>query len=113
MTARESPQFSRWADAIWSEPERMAVIDFVARNPTAGDLIPGTGGFRKLRWGVGGRGKRGGVRVIIYFFDESWPIYLALGYAKNENDNLSALQKAALNEIAKAIKSDARSKRGA
>ena len=53
----------------------------------------GTGGVRKLRWGKGGRGKSGGVRVIYYFHDELLPLYLLTLFAKNEQANLTARER--------------------
>ena len=47
-----------------TDEERALLVDYLAYNPTSGDLIPGTGGVRKLRWGLPGRGKRGGARVV-------------------------------------------------
>ena len=60
ITVAETQAFVRSAGTIWSDEERAALIDYVARNPETGDLIPGTGGVRKLRWGRSGSGKRGG-----------------------------------------------------
>jgi hypothetical protein len=73
-----------------SDDEYAAIQQFLVVNPEAGDVIPGSGGVRKIRWGVAGRGKRGGLRVI-YFLrlrkDEVWMLTL---YAKNVADNISA-----------------------
>lgn len=52
-----------------SEDDKRELIDFLAEDPMAGDLIPGTGGVRKLRFATSGRGKRGGARVIYYYLD--------------------------------------------
>ena len=65
------------------------MISFLAANPDAGEIIPGTGGGRKLRWGVKGRGKRGGVRVIYYYHNELLPLFLLNVFAKNEKANLT------------------------
>jgi len=54
----------RSATKVWSDDERAEFVDYVAANPKAGDVIPETGGLRKVRWGRQGSGKRGGVRVI-------------------------------------------------
>lgn len=73
-----------------SDDEYAAMQQFLVVNPEAGDVIPGSGGVRKLRWGLAGRGKRGGLRVI-YFLrlrnDEVWMLTL---YAKNVADNIPA-----------------------
>ena len=62
ITVVETPQFLRQAGDVWTEDERTGFVDFIARNPEAGDVIPETGGVRKLRWRRQGSGKRGGVR---------------------------------------------------
>jgi hypothetical protein len=59
----ETPQFVRQADDVWSDDERHEFVDYIARNPEVGDVIPETGGVRKVRWRRQGTGKRGGVRV--------------------------------------------------
>jgi hypothetical protein len=63
-TVVETESFIKQAGALWSATELDDLKDYVARNPTASDEIPGTGGLRKLRWGRTGMGKRGGARVI-------------------------------------------------
>lgn len=64
VTVAETLPFLRQAASLWDEEERSAFVDFIAANPEAGDVIPDTGGIRKLRWSRPGTGKRGGVRVI-------------------------------------------------
>ena len=59
------------------------------QRPDAGKVIPGGGGLRKLRWSAGGRGKRGGVRVIYYWFTSRATILLLFMYPKNVQDNLT------------------------
>jgi hypothetical protein len=73
----------------------------LARNPSAGDLIPGTGGVRKVRWAVGGRAKRGGARVVYYFHSARLPLLALDAYAKNERADLSPAEK---NELRKIVK---------
>lgn len=70
--------FIRDAADIWSEEERTAFIDYIARNPEAGDIIPDTGGVRKIRWSRRGSGKRGGVRVVYFFYEFGQPLYLLM-----------------------------------
>jgi hypothetical protein len=81
---------------LMDHAERGKLVEYLAYNPTAGDLIPGTGGVRKIRWGLEGRGKRGGARVIYFFHDLEMPLYLLDAYAKNDRTNLT---KAACNEL--------------
>ena len=65
--------------------------DFLARNPEAGDLIPGAGGIRKIRWSGSGRGKRGGTRILYYLWNQD-RILMIFAYLKNEVDNLTPSQ---------------------
>ena len=58
-----------------------AFVTFIAANPEAGDVIPDTGGVRKVRWTRAGSGKRGGTRVIYFYYDAGRPLYLLLVYA--------------------------------
>ena len=67
--------------------------DFIAANPLEGEEIPGTGGLRKVRWKRAGMGKRGGTRVIYYFYNESAPLYLLHAYAKAQKDDLTPHEK--------------------
>lgn len=72
-----------------SDEQRTDLVDYLAYNPRAGDLIPGTGGVRKLRWGLEGRGKRGGARVIYFHHDAGMPLFALTALAKNEQADLS------------------------
>jgi hypothetical protein len=97
ITVAELPEYMRRAEKLLSDAERRDVVDYLAIHPRAGDVMEGTGGIRKLRWGRGGRGKSGGVRVVYYFHNEAMPLYLLALFAKNEQANLS---KAERNELA-------------
>ena len=88
-TVAETEIFQRYAASIWSESERLEFIDWIAANPLAGDVIPGSGGCRKVRWSRSGMGKRGGARVI-YFNVLDGRIWLLIAYAKAKFDNLPA-----------------------
>ena len=105
QTVAETPTFTRQAGKLFSEEEKQALIDFLAANPLAGDEIPGTGGVRKLRFGVSGSGKRGGARVIYYLLDETMPIYALLEYGKSAKTDLTAAEKRTVSAIAAALKS--------
>ncbi|MFQ6371754.1 hypothetical protein [Shewanella sp. YIC-542] len=72
---------------------------YLADNPEAGPVIQGTGGLRKLRWQMPGRGKRGGVRVIYYHVELLSHIRLLMMYPKNEQEDLTAEQKKLLRAI--------------
>ncbi len=86
-TVVETEIFLRYASAIWTDLERMEFISWIAANPDSGDLIPGSGGCRKVRWGRSGMGKQGGARVI-YFRVSDGKIWLLIAYAKAKFDNL-------------------------
>src|SRR5436309_20337 len=73
VTVVETPEFIRRVEKLLDDDEREALIAYLAANPTVGDLIPGTGGVRKLRWALEGRGKRGGARIIHFFRDTRMP----------------------------------------
>lgn len=100
ITIAEVPEYIRQAEKLLSPSERQDVLSYLAAHPKTGDLIEGTGGVRKLRWGRGARGKSGGVRIIYYFHSELMPLYLLTLFAKNEQDNLS---KAERNDLAKLV----------
>jgi hypothetical protein len=74
ITVAETAVFMRQAADVWTEQERLIFIDFIARNPEAGDLIPQMGGVRKVRWSRQGTGKRGGVRVIYFYHAPDMPL---------------------------------------
>lgn len=93
LTVVETPGFLRDAAKTMSESVRAELICFLAANPDAGDLIPETGGARKLRWKLAGRGKRGGVRVIYYFHGAGMPLFLLNVFAKNEKANLTMAER--------------------
>ncbi len=93
ITVAEVPEYIRRSERLLADDERRDVIEYLALHPKAGDLIQGTGGVRKLRWGRGGQGKSGGVRVIYYFHSEAMPLYLLTLFAKNERANLSQAER--------------------
>ena len=80
---------------VLDEPERAAIVDRIATDPRAGDLIRETGGLRKVRVPLKGRGKRGGGRLITYFHDDNMPVFLIAFYAKNVQTDLNAEQRKA------------------
>lgn len=104
LTVVETTIFLRQAEKIWAEDERAALVDYVARNPESGVVIPDTGGVRKLRWGRSGSGKRGGARVIYFYHQPEAPLYLLLAYAKAEREDMSQDEKKAVAEFAAQLK---------
>jgi mRNA-degrading endonuclease RelE of RelBE toxin-antitoxin system len=99
-TVTELPEYIRRANNLLDEADRKAVVDYLAAHPRAGDVMEGTGGIRKLRWGRGNRGKSGGVRVIYYYHDERLPLLLLTVFGKNEQANFT---KAERNSLAKLV----------
>lgn len=96
----ETPTFVAEADKLWTEDERLEFFAWLAGNPDAGAVIPGSGGCRKVRWSRPGSGKRGGVRVIYFTRLAAGEIWLLLVYAKSARDNIPGhLLKAVREEI--------------
>ena len=79
ITVAETTLFIRQAADVWSDEERSTFVDFIARNPEAGDVIPETGGVRKVRWSRQGSGKRGGVQVVYFYYRSDVRLYLLMG----------------------------------
>jgi len=104
VTVAETTAFIRQAAHIWSDEERSEFVDFIARNPEAGDVIPHSGGVRKVRWSRAGSGKRGGTRVIYFYHTGDMPLYLLLIYAKAQQENLSPEEKRTVQAIAGMLK---------
>jgi len=104
VTVVELVTFLRAATKVWGEDEREAFVDYVAANPEAGDVIPDTGGLRKVRWGRQGAGKRSGVRVVYYFYDLERPLYLITVYAKAAREDLNPDEKRTLTALAAELK---------
>ena len=111
IAVAETPLFVRQAADVWTRDEHDAFVDFVARNPEAGDVIPETGGVRKLRWRRPGTGKRGGVRVVYFYYDPDNPIYLLMVYAKAGQGDMTPDEKKAVRKLTAELKSIAQSKR--
>lgn len=90
FTVIETPVFSRKAGSLLSEDEREEFAAFISQNPTAGSVVRGSGGVRKIRWARVGSGKSGGVRVIYYNQLAHEEIWLLTLYAKNERATIPA-----------------------
>ncbi len=93
VTVVETPEFLTATRKLMDEDKRAIVVHYLAYNPTVGDLIPGAGGVRKLRWRLEGRGKRGGARVIYFYHGAEMPLFALTAYAKNEREDLSQQDK--------------------
>jgi hypothetical protein len=100
ITVAETGEFQRRAKDLFAEADREALVFYIACHPEAGKLIRETGGLRKLRWGAGGKGKRGGARVIYYFHSKYMPLYLLTVYAKSEKADLAPDERRELSKLA-------------
>jgi hypothetical protein len=100
LTVVELPHFTRRARSLLPAEELVRLINHLAIEPEAGDLIEGTGGIRKLRWSREGMGKRGGARVIYFFRNERMPLYLLTIFGKGERTDLGMAER---NELRKFV----------
>ena len=99
MTVVETARFLKDAKPLMSDSEREELVALVGANPEAGEIIPETGGVRKIRRALAGRGKRGGARVIYYYHNERLPLFLLAVYGKNEKANLSHAERNAMKRL--------------
>lgn len=100
-TLIELPIFSKYREDYLGDYEYSKLQELLVNNPASGDLIQGTGGLRKLRYGDSsrGKGKRGGLRIIYYWWVNAYQIFLFTIYNKNEMTDLSHDQKKKLKEL--------------
>ena len=99
MRIIETPIFTRRIQAILSDEEYRLLQIHLVNKPDVGKVIPGSGGLRKLRWSAGGHGKRGGIRVIYYWFMSEDTILLLFAYSKSEQDDLISEQLRQLRKV--------------
>lgn len=99
MVIIESQIFSKLLTDYMSADDYREFQVFLAEHPQAGDVIQGTGGLRKVRWGTKGKGKSGGVRIIYYWQVSESQIYLLTLYAKNEMADLSVNERKMLKKM--------------
>ncbi|NIF39133.1 type II toxin-antitoxin system RelE/ParE family toxin [Enterobacter sp. Tr-810] len=95
----ETEIFTEDVKLLLDDDEYRKLQVFLAMQPDYGDLIQNTGGLRKIRWLAGGKGKRGGVRVIYFHRTREFESRLLLIYRKGIKDDLSATEKAVLKKI--------------
>ena len=99
MVIVETKLFTARAIELLSDDEYRALQLELSRQPALGAVIPRTGGLRKLRWRLPGRGKRGGARVIYFWHVETSRILMLFIYAKSERSDLTATQREALRKV--------------
>ena len=100
LTVVETSLFQRQWPLYWTEDERGSFAAYIAEHPTAGDVVPESGGIRKVRWSRAGSGKSGGVRVIYFTRTAQGEVVLLTLYAKTKTDNLTGPK---LKEIRRAL----------
>lgn len=103
QTVVETPSYLKSAEKLFSEAERDEIVTAVSSDAESGDLIQGTGGFRKMRVGRGSSGKSGGARVVYILRNQSFPVFLVAAYAKNEKANLTKRERNELAKLAESI----------
>jgi hypothetical protein len=102
FTVVETPLFQKQWPLYWSEEERGEFAAYIAEFPNAGDVVPQSGGIRKVRWRRASTGKSGGVRVIYFTRIAEEEVVLLLIYAKAKTDNITGPK---LKEIRRVIES--------
>ncbi len=99
----ETPVFERIRDSYLDDDHYRLLQATLMARPDAGDLIRGSGGVRKIRWAIGGRGKRSGMRVIYYWRSSEDHVYLLTVYRKSEVSNLTRAEIKVLRNIVRQI----------
>ena len=89
QTVVETPTYLAIANKLFSEEERADIVALVAADPECGDVIRGTGGFRKIRFARRGMGKSGGARVVYIWRNDKFPVFLIAVFPKNQKANLT------------------------
>ena len=101
MIFTETPVFTRQIIKLLPDDEYSELQNELSANPAAGDVIRNSGGLRKVRWRSVAKGKRGGIRVIYYWYVSEDEIYMLLAYGKGEKDDLTARELKILRGIVK------------
>ena len=104
ITVLQLPKFKAEATELIGTGGIEAVAVYLVGHPDAGDVIPGAGGARKLRWAAKGKGKRGGARIVYVYVVIAARIYLLRCYAKNVRTDLTAVEKKELRQLAAYLK---------
>jgi hypothetical protein len=99
MVVFETSIFTKKIIALLNDEEYRSLQNILVEKPDSGDIIQGSGGIRKIRWGASGRGKRGGARVIYYWATQHDQIFMLYAYTKNERDDLTKDQLSVLRTV--------------
>jgi len=89
---KETSVFTRQIVELMTDEQYRRLQASLINNPQSGDVIKGSGGLRKIRWGAEGRGKRGGTRIIYYLEMDDSTVFMLFAYAKNEQEDLTPEQ---------------------
>lgn len=106
ITLVRLPAFERSAHGLLTEADHRWLDNTIAENPGAGVIMRGTGGVRKIRIALHGRGKSGGARVIYYYAGKMQRVYLLAVYAKNTQDNLSAAERRQMRQLTAVLEAE-------
>ncbi len=101
MIIIETTIFTKIITSLLSDDDYQKLQNELIQNPAIGNLISGSGGIRKVRWKLQGRGKRGGARVLYYWANNENQIFMLFAYPKNEMENITKEQ---LSILKKAVK---------
>ena len=104
ITVLQLPKFKAEATELIGADGIEALAIYLIEHPDAGDVIPGAGGARKLRWAAKGKGKRGGARIIYVYVVLAARIYLLRCYSKNVRTDLTADEKKQVRQLAAHLK---------
>ena len=102
MVIIETPIFTKKITDVLPDDEYRKLQGALVINPDLGPIIPGGHGLRKLRWRISGKGKRGGLRIIYYWYTQDEKIYMLIPYGKSEQEDLTRDQMKLLNAYVKA-----------
>ncbi len=99
MVFIETPIFTKQVKSLLPDEDYRKLQEALLMRPEAGNLIPGGGGLRKVRWRVSGQGKRGGLRIIYYWDTPDDTFFMLTAYKKNKMENLTSNQLAILRKL--------------
>ena len=97
----ETPLFTKQINKLLPDDDYKSLQDLLIMNPEAGSVIRGSGGLRKVRWSLIGKGKSSGIRAIYYHITADHQIYFLTAYAKNQQENLSDKELMILSKLVK------------